>query len=252
MASDIKLAAAQVAPDAQLEKCWICGTSDANSGEHKIKKSDLRDVLGNPSQAAPFYYYKPDLTAKAVGSLKADVLKSAAPMCAHCNNTRTQPHDRAWEEMSGWFTRKRKAVRKGEIVRGNRIFGYDTRRRMRDVHRHFLKTLGCVIVEAKDQAPIDIVPFSKAIMADGIHPEIYLQFCRGDGSVGRRFDCIKLETGHVFAVLTYRIKFVTANVLYAQNGGGWGNLSTAWHPRFDTNRLVIGDYSREKNSSRPQ
>jgi hypothetical protein len=27
-----------------------------NSGEHMIKKSDLRDVLGKPSQAAPFLF----------------------------------------------------------------------------------------------------------------------------------------------------------------------------------------------------
>src|SRR5437899_2464458 len=85
----------EVALAAAKKKCWICGVNDANSGEHMIKKSDLRDVLGNPTQARPFYFYKFDLKARAVGSLKADILKSAAPMCAHCNNTRTQPHDLA-------------------------------------------------------------------------------------------------------------------------------------------------------------
>jgi hypothetical protein len=67
------------------EKCWICGINDANSGEHLIKKSDLRDVMGKPTEAAPFYFHKPGLQAKAVGSLNADILKSSAPMCAHCN-----------------------------------------------------------------------------------------------------------------------------------------------------------------------
>src|ERR1700720_103268 len=84
-----------VVPEAAATVCWICGAANANSGEHMIKKSDLRDVLGKPSQAAPFYFHKPALEGKAVGSLKHDILKSAAPMCAYCNNTRTQPHDLA-------------------------------------------------------------------------------------------------------------------------------------------------------------
>jgi hypothetical protein len=230
-------------------KCWICGATDAKSGEHMIKKSDLRDVLGNPSQAAPFYFHKPGLEGKPVGSLKADILKSAAPMCAYCNNTRTQPHDFAWETMSGWFTSRPKSVKKEGIVRGNKIFTYKTRHKMRRVHLFFLKTLGCVIVEGGDQAPIDIVPFSKAIMKGGTHPEVYLQFCCGDGTVGRHFDCIRLETGHVFAVLAYRIKLLTVTILYAQSGGGWESPDRTWHPRFGTNRLVIGDYAREPPSA---
>src|SRR5258708_40056847 len=92
--------AAAAGAGAAKEKCWICGVNDANSGEHMMKQSDLRDVFGKPSQAAPFYFYKPGKDGRPVGSLKADILKSPAPMCAHCNNTRTQPHDLAWEKMS--------------------------------------------------------------------------------------------------------------------------------------------------------
>jgi hypothetical protein len=238
------------APAAPSEKCWICRVNDANSGEHMMKKSDLRDVLGKPTQAAPFYFHKPGLEGKAVGSLDADILKSSAPMCAQCNNARTQPHDRAWEAMSRWFTRRRSPLKKDDVVRGNRIFAFDTRRKMRCVHLFFLKTLGCVIVEARDQAPIDIVPFSNAILKGCAHPEVYLQFCCGDDSVGRHFDCIRLDSGHVFAVLTYRIKLVTVNVFYAQAGGGWENLARTWHPRFGTNKLIIGDYAREPDGAR--
>jgi hypothetical protein len=233
------------------EKCWICGINDASSGEHLLKKSDLRDVLGKPTQAAPFYFHKPGLQGKAVGSLNADILKSSAPMCAHCNNARTQPHDLAWEAMSRRFTTRPKPLKKGQFVRGNKIFPYATRRKMRRMHLFFVKTLGCVIVEAGDQAPIDIAPFSNAIMKGGTHPEVYLQFCCGDGTIGRHFDCIRLNGGHVFAVLTYRIKYVTVNIFYAQEGGGWENLDKTWHPRFGTNRLVIGDYARGPDGQVP-
>jgi hypothetical protein len=67
--------AVPVAADPQ-EKCWICGVNDANSGEHSIKKSDLRDVMGKPSQAAPFYFYKPGRQVRRVGSLDAELFKT--------------------------------------------------------------------------------------------------------------------------------------------------------------------------------
>jgi hypothetical protein len=242
---------ANIATEQAPAACWICGAADAKSGEHMIKKSDLRDVLGNPTQAAPFWFHKPDLEGKAVGSLKAGILKSSAPMCAYCNNTRTQPHDLAWEKMSGWITAQPQPLKKGKFIRGNKIFPDDTWAKMRCVHLYFVKVLGCLIVEAKDQAPIDIAPFSKAIMKGSTHSEVYLQLCCGDGTVGRRFDCIRLETGHVFAVLTYRIKHVTVNIFFAQDGGGWENLDNTWHPRFSTKRFVIGDYDRGPGAEEP-
>jgi hypothetical protein len=229
------------------EKCWICGVNDANSGEHVIKKSDLRNVMGKPTQAAPFYFYKPGREPKHVGSLDADVLKSSAPMCEHCNTTRTQPHDRAWETMSSWLSKQSKPLRKGQFIRANKIFEQDVRQKLRGVHLFFVKTLGCLIVEAGEQAPIDIAPFSKAIMKEKMHQEVYLQFCCGDGTVGRRFDCRTLDVGgriFVLAVLTYRIKHVIVNIIYAQDGGGWEVEDKTWHPRFGTKRFEIGDYAR--------
>lgn len=35
-------------PEANITKCWICRVNDANTGEHMIKHSDLRAVLGTP------------------------------------------------------------------------------------------------------------------------------------------------------------------------------------------------------------
>jgi hypothetical protein len=153
-------------------------------------------------------------------------------MCAYCNNTRTQPHDLAWETMSRWFTALPRPLKKGQFVRANKIFPDDTWPRMRFVHLYFVKVLGCLIVEAKDQAPIDIVPFSKAIMKGDTPRSVFAVLLRR--RLGRHFDSIRLESGHVFAVLTCRIKHVTVNIFYAQEGGGWENLGKTWHPRFGT------------------
>jgi hypothetical protein len=107
----------QVAPGADpAPLCWICKKNKADSGEHKTKRSDLLAVLGKVSQKQPFFYSDTKKKNQVVGSLDAKILKSPVRICAHCNNARTQPHDRAWERMSdrldGWSRRSQPTRRK--------------------------------------------------------------------------------------------------------------------------------------------
>jgi hypothetical protein len=37
-----------------MTRCWICGAL-ADSGEHKAKASDVRAILGTPTQHKPFH-----------------------------------------------------------------------------------------------------------------------------------------------------------------------------------------------------
>jgi hypothetical protein len=74
-------------------KCWICG-SEANSGEHVIKASDLKDVFGNITQKNPIYTHTRLRKNQPIRGIKSDTLKYSARICARCNNELTQPHDR--------------------------------------------------------------------------------------------------------------------------------------------------------------
>ena len=80
--------------------CWICNQNEANSGEHKTKRSDLAAVLGSPTHDKPFYWHDLERRNKPVKSLDAKILKAPIRICAECNTARTQAHDRAWEHMS--------------------------------------------------------------------------------------------------------------------------------------------------------
>src|SRR5260370_22158967 len=135
------------APDKAAPLCWICNRNEANSGEHKTKRSDLLAVLGKPTQAKPFYYHDLEQKNRPVKSLDAQILKSPVRICAECNTTRTQPHDRAWERMSERL--RARPLKVGQWVRADRIFRHDTRREMRNVHLFFLKLFGCMLCEAK-------------------------------------------------------------------------------------------------------
>jgi hypothetical protein len=178
-------------------------------------------MLGKPTRTSRFYFHDLEKPNREVQSLDSKLLKSPILICAQCNNARTQPHDRAWEELSHWLRNRQPPIRVGDFVRGNRVFRYNTKREMRNVHLFFLKQLGGMILEGKGAIPIDTDAIANAIMTNCVHPEVYLQFGRSDQTVGRLVNCIQLETGHVLACLFYRIGTFTVNVIFAQSGAKW-------------------------------
>jgi hypothetical protein len=225
--------------------CWICCRNVADSGEHKTKRSDLLAVLGTPGQDRPFFYSDVERLNKPVGSLDAKILKAPIRICAECNNTRTQPHDRAWERMSDRL--RARELRVGQWVRANSIFPHYTRKEITNVHLYFLKLFGCMICEAKANGydvPIDIEPFSKAIMLGRSHREVHLQFGKCDGAIGRsNLHCWKIQNGSVLAAWLYEIDTVAVSVLFVQ-AGRFEHRIDLWHPKSHTSskRFQIADF----------
>lgn len=230
-----------------VPKCWICG-NDGDTGEHKSKRSDLRSVFGTPSQTQPLYLHDGRRKNRCIGSLDAKVLKSPSRLCANCNNSRTQPHDRAWERMSGWLRTRRPAITPGTIVRANRIFPYDTAREMLNVHLYFAKLFGCHILEGA--MPIDIETLADAILREVAHPGMYLKFgCSSslEGHVMVGMSDVHLQTrpsdgSCAFATWLYEVDNLVVNVMYAAPGERREGLINAWHPKLGTNRLAIADF----------
>jgi hypothetical protein len=158
-----------------MPKCWICG-EDGTTREHKTKKSDLKSVFGEPTQAQPLYYHNANRRNQLVRSLNADILKSPNRICADCNNSYTQPHDFAWAHMSVWLRSRRPRIRPGDVIQANRIFPYYTTAQMLNVHLFFLKQFGGLIQESAGKIMIDVKPFATAILDGRPHPNVYLQF----------------------------------------------------------------------------
>jgi len=232
--------------------CWICNESEANSGEHKTKRSDLASVLGSPTQDRPFYFHDLDRRNKPVKSLDAKILKAPIRICNECNSARTQPHDRAWEYMSDRLRSRRLVI--GQWVRANGILRHATRRQMIDVHLFFLKLFGCMLCEAKangHNVPIDAAPLSEAIMTGRPHPEVHLQFGKCDGTVGRsNLHCWKTEQGSVLAGWLYELDSIAVSVLFAQTGR-WEHRADLWHPRSHTSskRFQIADFKYARRAA---
>jgi hypothetical protein len=233
--------------------CWICKTNAADSGEHKTKRSDLLAVLGSPMQAQPFFYHDLHKANRPIGSLDAKILKSPVRICAQCNNARTQPHDRAWEEMSDRLRSRR--IRVGQWVRVNRIFHSFTKREITNVHLFFVKLFGCMLAEAKangHDVPIDIDPFSWAIMSGRPHPEVHLQFGRHDGIIGRtNLHCWKSDPREsILAAWLYELDTIAVNVVFVQSGR-FQHRRDLWHPHSHTSakRFQIADFMYSRRAA---
>ena len=228
-----------------LPPCWICG-HPATTGEHKAKRSDLRDVFLPVTQQKPLYYRDDKIGRRAIGSFDAKPLKFPNKICEHCNSARTQPHDRAWEVLSAELRRCISKLTPGAYVRTNRIFRKDTARHMLSVHLFFIKQFGALILEGK--APIDVAPFAAAIMNNKAHLGVYLQIGCGptlpSSSLVERSDLhidTRTDGSCAHARWIYNVDGLCIQVTYAENGMqhgfGW------WHPSLGTNRLLIGDMS---------
>ena len=228
-------------------KCWICGQA-ATTGEHKAKRSDLKSVFGRPSQKKPLFLHTRD-NSKRLGSLNAGALKWEKSLCESCNTAVTSPHDLAWEELSHYLRFRVPPILPGMTVRANRVFPYDSRREMLNVHFYFLKMLGCAIVDGK--LPFPIADFSNAILKQKAHPHFYLQFGfaplpGGKAMVGASNPegLQRVHDGAIgLLVWIYNVNQLRVAMIFAPDADEhWARKRGLWHPRDGSKRLLIGDF----------
>jgi hypothetical protein len=236
--------------------CWIC-ENPATTGEHGMKRSDLKAGFGTISQRDPLYLHNTKKQNRPIGSFDAKPLKLPGQICAYCNNTRTQRYDRAWERLSQALRIWEPAIKPRIIIWPKRVFGSDYAREMLNVHLFFVKLFGCHI--AGNSIPIGLGGFKDAILHAKAHPRVYLKFGCGrmlDGKPLRGwtdmwvarpnvtgFGPFSVEVSEAsFATWYYDVGFVGINVMYALPGERRQGLAGAWHPRQLATRLVMADW----------
>src|SRR5436305_5267536 len=75
------------------EACWWCG-SKGNSREHRIKRTDVIREFGPNIDRDHLFINQARIETQHRG-LNASMMKFRKPLCAHCNNARSQPFDQA-------------------------------------------------------------------------------------------------------------------------------------------------------------
>jgi hypothetical protein len=221
------------------QDCWIC-RAPATTGEHITKKTDLKLEFGDVTPQAPLYLHRVgQRRSKRVFSFDAKDLKPF-PLCPECNNHRTQPHDFAWAKLSTFL--KTRNPEPETIVRASCVFPDSTAQQMLNVHLYFVKQLGCRLIKA--EIPVDRV-FSDAILNGTAHPHLYLRVGRiipfpvGKKSTGGS-EIHAIRPPDYFGWL-YGVGCMGVHVLHATNAALLPQ--GAWHPRLNTDSLVIAKFS---------
>jgi hypothetical protein len=226
-----------------MTTCWICG-EDGTTGEHKTKRSDLISVFGEVTQLKPLYLNSPKYKNLPIRSVDSKFLKSHGRICPKCNNSLSQPYDRAWEHMSKFLREHTPPLELGSSVRIKRIFPIDSAQRMLDVHLYFVKLFGCHIAES--EAPIDIDGLAKAFRTGTAHPNIYIKFGYTPSMVGMsemRLAVNATTKKAAFATWFYYVEKLAVNIMYAVDGERRDGLIDSWHPNKGRNKkIIMGDF----------
>lgn len=225
-------------------KCWICGAS-ADSREHLVKASDVRSRFGKASASKPLFIHSRERKNERVLGLKSNKMKSNAPICAKCNNEITQPYDVAWEKLSAYLCSRRQPLRYGDKINLKKVFPGSVRASMKDVQLFFVKGFGFKIVEGN--APIDIRPFSEALLQRQAHPSLHIAICDpfdmptevlGQSELYATND---RQTGRsISATWIYHLDCVSVFALWSVKPLKQMSTPGAWHPNNVTHSLKIG------------
>ena len=215
--------------------CWICGTRRADSGEHRFKASDVRAVAPRVSQSTPSYL---QLNSKAtntqIGSARADKLKFARSICTECNSTLTQPYDLAWESLSSYLRSNWPTIARRGQFDLSKPFPGSTRTAALHVHLYFVKLFGCKL--HADLVPVDLAPFSRALLTGTAHPEISLTVA--EHPVGDRILAYDSEVhtmrdrgGDLHGALwAYVVREAAIKIGYIRAGAALHVVGHPWHP----------------------
>jgi len=234
--------------------CWICGQT-ANSGEHRVKASDLRHLFSRVSQSTPIFIKDHHGKPKSIGSLKSDQLKWKSKLCHTCNTALTQPYDLAWETLADYL-RTAPIGANTRKIRLDKVFPGSTQSSMLCVHLFFVKILGCLIVE--HQVPIPIAPFSKSLLNGTPHRGVHLGFGTFPERRKRKAAYItplqgcELNNQTQFANCQYMIGHVFVDLIYSTSPD---YLAVAvardiWHPSHSNKVLRLSKFRNNPQAVR--
>jgi hypothetical protein len=202
-------------------------------------------LFGAVSQDKRIYMHSSKARNVPKRTVKDAAFKSKALLCSNCNNTLSQPYDKAWEKLSASL-RNHGSLKPRRFVKLNKIFPQH-RKRMLDVHLYFVKLFGCHIVE--NRIPIDIGSFAEAVLNGTAHPRVFIAIGPTTFSEGKKIagwseiHGAQTDDGRcIFAQWFYHVDNVAVLVMYAEPGPRWARLSQAWHPNTQGRLLQLASF----------
>jgi hypothetical protein len=138
-------------------KCWICG-NDADSGEHRIKKSDLITLHGKgPYKAGNSLVMIKDGKQIPIQGPNSKYLKYTQNLCEECNNSTTQKYDIAYSKFVTHLNTNENEILKKRFIDFEQIYSNNFETGQRHLYKYLVKSFGCRLVEAGRSVPAHLV-----------------------------------------------------------------------------------------------
>jgi hypothetical protein len=141
-----------------MAECWICGAS-ADSGEHKAKASDVRSILGTPTQHKPFHLRSQKEGHQKLKGIAVDAIQWDDKICRPCNNAVSAPYDKAWEKLSTFLQKFPSGL---PSINLQTVYGDKYQAELQNLYLYFVKLFGCYIVNSG--VAIETRGFSKSLL----------------------------------------------------------------------------------------
>ncbi len=178
--------------------CWICGES-SETGEHRIKKSDLVERFGKgPFRGDDALVHVKAGRMRDLQGPDSKLVKYEKNLCACCNNTTTQPFDKAYEQFVPWVMANEAEVVRRRVIDFEAVYGADWATKQRDLFKFFAKCFGCRVDEAGLAVPQDVIDL---LGQDAFDTQLYVTFAVNEEQLARKPEDQAIGTQ---ALLDYR------------------------------------------------
>jgi hypothetical protein len=238
-----------------LPLCWICRKQPADTAEHKVKASDVRQVAPTLTQDTPVYLQiNSTATNKRIGAASARALAFPPSICARCNGAGTQPYDEAWRKLSKYLhSNWQQIVRRGAFDL-SKAFPGDVMSQALNVHLFFVKLLGCKLLA--DKINVDLASFSSALLNRSPHSEITLLIANSNIAAGQFLfyesdvSVLRRDEEVYSAMWMNLVHPVAVKICYVKNGAPVCEPDGfPWHPSRQRKIVKLSPYKGDTRAT---
>lgn len=225
-----------------MAQCWICNVQ-ANSGEHIVKKSDLKlSMSGKINQNSPIFHRSNGEKKRPIGSLNAEALKFNKSICVNCNGSLSQPYDYSWSILSCYLYGT--SFETGEELELSKVFDSDSDSNLTNVHLFFAKIFGCSVVESG--LSLDLEMLAQSIKTNTYCPHLYLKIRNSENGKTDSYCTLsdiqvssdesgKFQYAHIY----YTVGKYTVDIVYSDNTVDL-DLVEFFQPSNTLRKVIIG------------